>query len=78
MDLLAQVVIPLHEVPQTVEQLLSQAEHLLLVLRLLVLHPGDVYHMEDAKQVLLTRHEHFLLERLAPQRGIVRQRQLQR
>ena len=78
MDLLAKVIIALDEVPQTVEQLLGQTEDLLLVLRLLVLHPGDMYHVEDAKQVLLTRHEHFLLKRLAPQRGIIRQRQLQR
>ena len=77
MQLLTKVMIALHEVTQTVEQLLRQSEHLLLVLRLLVLHPGDMNHVEDTQEVLFTRHEDLLLESLTPERGIVGKGQLQ-
>ena len=65
-EFLTEFVIPLHEVTQAVEQLLGQAEHLLLVLRLLVLYPRDMDHVEDTQQVLLTRYKHLLLECLTP------------
>ena len=66
MQFLTEFVIPLHEVAQAIQQLLGQAEHLFLVLRLLVLYPRDMDHMEDTQQVLLTRYKHLLLECLTP------------
>ena len=77
MQLLTKVMIALHEVTQTVEQLLRQSEHLLLVFRLLVLYPGDMNHVEDTQEVLFTRHEDLLLKSLTPERGIVGEGQLQ-
>ena len=73
----AEFVVALDEVTQTVQQLLGYSEHLLLVLGLLVLHPGNVYHVQDSQQVLLASNKHLVLEGVAPQRGVVGQRQLQ-
>ena len=74
----AQSGVSLDEIAQAIHQLLGQAEYQPLVLGLLVLHPGHVYHVEDGREVLLAGDEHLALEGLVPQRGVVGQRQLQR
>ena len=66
----------MYEVAQTVEQLLGQSEHLLLVLGLLVLHPGNVYHVEDAQQILLSCDKDLFLESLAPEGRVIGEGQL--
>ena len=78
LQLLTQVVIALDEITQTIQEVFSQSEHLLLILRLLILHPGDMDHVEDAQQVLFPRDEDLLLKGLPPERRIVGKCQLQR